>query len=29
MDIQELAGLSITPGDASNYRMRPRIEEIE
>lgn len=28
MDIQELAGLSITPGDA-NYRIRPRIEEIE
>lgn len=29
MDIQELAGLSINPGDSSNSRMRSRIEEIE
>lgn len=29
VDIQELAGLSITPGEGSHSRIRPRIEEIE
>jgi hypothetical protein len=29
MDVEGLAGLSITPGDASSSGMRPRIEEIE